>query len=1015
MNCFECQGNIRIDVIMSINNSQFKPISEFKRSLEVLKVIEHLPSLALPNNMQLTANALLKYSEVFGAVNVCRNEYGVITITPNHRLLSKMVMKSTGITHRSQLTNGIVTKHNPLIGIPVPPFKTGKRLALVSGLEVKGVIPTPNSIDVVELPDGVIIVSPTYAANFKLLDRYGNTIPLSNGDKLSGVIGEYLVKGTALIDPKSPVDLLLGKDAVKAVDCECEDNLHIQLLAEDRVSYNASLTYEFWCWHLDLLEKRIKSDMARPYRYTAIVDNPLDSDQLASYDHPHNTNMFFDNVVYTTTREVPNLKLFLQGKACNESYASLHIWRSPEGQLMVSEKAYKQALVKGCGIQEQLKMKNLIADLMSHKIKGAWGVANWNQQLGDDIISLPHSVWLELGKPAQVAVSRSPFIECIKLNVVSHFDAQDFRVSMPIMELLAGDLDGDLILVAANKDIVEVSPTFAQAEQLHRPFMAKIKTAFEWIKKQHSSFHLKDYNTHCNRYGLYHAIVRTDEQGIEYCMYPDAVLSDNEVDARYAQHYLAFECQMVPQASVIITNMLAWGKLDRPTFIKMYRLLKQASLDQQDGGFPMFNLLISNFLNSGEKQSYISRLTGIDDKTLKTFIPNVTPFIITRNPVARYTAKGFCPSEIKTVLEVAGKTKSPFSKMIKMFECLVDNEPVNDDTGGNTPVKPYVKHLVFEYDDKQYDIPCPNFISKNGNSKGRIIDASGEPITIELDGIGLRSITDISGSWCKIIHTGWGDPIKGRIIMSNGEFMLEEQHMAQDVVDKITNDVDNINTREEFIEKLPQYRIYTDGSKQGDGPITWAFAVIDTSDGILHEASGVIPMDTYDESRNIAGEVYAVCQALEWADANHHINITICHDYNGISKWANHEWKAKKPISQFLLHQLSLHKHINITWVKIKAHSGDAGNELVDLLAKQAAELNQHDDIDPDRREYVDKMEKAMDYPTCAICECEVPPNTLTLDQYLSSGNVEDAEAARRLDGDELRGNDLICKQCLHG
>lgn len=952
MNVFECQGNVRVDVIMSINNSKFKPISEFKRSLEVLKVIEHLPSLALPSNMQLTPNAIEKYNEVFGAVIVQRNEYGVIQITPNHRLLSKMVMKSQGITHRSQLTNGIVTKANPLIGIPVPPFKTGKRLALVGGLEVKGKLAPVNKIKIAKLPDGVIGCSLEWALASRVMNRYGFYQAVSNGDKFSGVVDEYLVKGTLLKMDNIDCDLLLGEDSIKAVGCECDDNAHIQLLAEDRVSYNATLTYEYWCWHLDLLEKRIKNDMARPYKYKVIVD-ALDSEsyQPASYDHPHNTSYYQEPTAHYVTREVPTLKLFLQGKAVNEAYASLHIWFSPEGQLMISEKAYKNALAKGCGYQEQLKMKNLIADMMSHKIRGAWGVANWNQEFGDDIISLPHNVWIELGRPNQVAVSRSPFIETIKLNVVTHFDGQDFRVSEAIMQLLAGDLDGDLILVAANKDIVDASPTFAQAQQLHRPFMGKVKDAFEWIKKQHAGFHLKDYNAHCNRYGLIHAIVRTDENGIEYCNYPDSVITDDEVDARYAQHYLAFECQMVPQASVIVTNMIAWGKLDKPTFIKTYRLLKQASLDQQDGGFPMFNLLISNFLNRGDKQSYISRISGIDDKVLKTFIPNVTPFIMSRNPVARYTAKGFCPSEIKTVLETAGKTKSPFSKMLKMFECLIDNHVGNEPTPNKITQAP--------------DLGLEESLNMSDEEYNKVL--------------GITSLEPLTGAVAAI--EAYKDKMNDIGVDTKP---IDEQSVAAITVK---------NVKDELIKQAtnkPQYRIYTDGSKQGDGPITWAFAVIDPSDGIVHEASGILPMDTYNESRNIAGEVYAVAQALEWADANHHINITICHDYNGISKWACGEWQAKKAISHFLLHQLSLHKHINITWVKIKAHSGDVGNELVDLLAKQAA---------PPQKPRTGKCDNCGDIAW-----------DIRMDEQINSTNKDKAHKAKRLIENGYEGQ--LCESC---
>lgn len=52
------------------------------------------------------------------------------------------------------------------------------------------------------------------------------------------------------------------------------------------------------------------------------------------------------------------------------------------------------------------------------------------------------------------------------------------------------------------------------------------------------------------------------------------------------------------------------------------------------------------------------------------------------------------------------------------------------------------------------------------------------------------------------------------------------------------------------------------------------------------------------ESRNIAGEIEGVKQAILWAIENKKQKIKIFYDYVGIEKWATKEWNAKAKISQ---------------------------------------------------------------------------------------------------------------------
>ena len=91
------------------------------------------------------------------------------------------------------------------------------------------------------------------------------------------------------------------------------------------------------------------------------------------------------------------------------------------------------------------------------------------------------------------------------------------------------------------------------------------------------------------------------------------------------------------------------------------------------------------------------------------------------------------------------------------------------------------------------------------------------------------------------------------------------------------------------------------------------------------------------ESRNIAGEIEGVKQAILWAIENKKQKIKIFYDYAGIEKWATKEWNAKVKISQeYSKFFDEKSKLINVEFEHVKAHSGIVYNEKADELAKRA-------------------------------------------------------------------------------
>ena len=89
--------------------------------------------------------------------------------------------------------------------------------------------------------------------------------------------------------------------------------------------------------------------------------------------------------------------------------------------------------------------------------------------------------------------------------------------------------------------------------------------------------------------------------------------------------------------------------------------------------------------------------------------------------------------------------------------------------------------------------------------------------------------------------------------------------------------------------------------------------------------------------RNVAGEIYGSMAAMEYAIKNGIHSLTIYYDYMGISKWCTGEWKTnKKGTILYKKYYEQAKKKVNITFEKVKGHSGDKYNDLADSLAKEA-------------------------------------------------------------------------------
>lgn len=140
------------------------------------------------------------------------------------------------------------------------------------------------------------------------------------------------------------------------------------------------------------------------------------------------------------------------------------------------------------------------------------------------------------------------------------------------------------------------------------------------------------------------------------------------------------------------------------------------------------------------------------------------------------------------------------------------------------------------------------------------------------------------------------------------------------------------------VKKMPDSGVvaYVDGSfnvKTSE----FSFGAVIFSDGEELCFSEKFSDPSLASMRNVAGEIKGSEFVLKYC-AEHKIPaVEIYYDYEGIAAWAEGRWKTNKTGTiayKKLFDEIS--REVAVKFVKVKGHSGDKYNDMVDRLAKDA-------------------------------------------------------------------------------
>ncbi len=133
-----------------------------------------------------------------------------------------------------------------------------------------------------------------------------------------------------------------------------------------------------------------------------------------------------------------------------------------------------------------------------------------------------------------------------------------------------------------------------------------------------------------------------------------------------------------------------------------------------------------------------------------------------------------------------------------------------------------------------------------------------------------------------------------------------------------------------------EFIAYTDGSFDSETN-KYSFGSVLIMNGTEYKFKKGYDPDEYSSLRNVAGEIKGAGFIINYAINKGIKELHLYYDYIGIEKWYVGEWKANSTIAiKYKEFADEAKKKINVIFHKVKSHTNDYYNEMVDKLAKEA-------------------------------------------------------------------------------
>lgn len=186
---------------------------------------------------------------------------------------------------------------------------------------------------------------------------------------------------------------------------------------------------------------------------------------------------------------------------------------------------------------------------------------------------------------------------------------------------------------------------------------------------------------------------------------------------------------------------------------------------------------------------------------------------------------------------------------------------------------------------------------------------------------------------------------------------------------------------------------YTDGSFI-DNKAGWGFVLLEKGEVVL---CGYGPTKNHFGSRNIASEIEAAEKAIQKAIEMGAARVDVYHDYEGIGRWADGDWRTNSIVSiRYADWVKEARKKITIVFHKVKGHSNVKYNEYADTLAEQGVASSAPVYITPENQQKKETQFSGNSEPAIEAEPDPVPFDDMVFDDDFGSAKNAEEESPRQ-------------------